>query len=361
MKKGIQILLWTLVFLSITSYTIFLIQIQNYTVETKTSYPIQPEMQFVFIDTDSTKYKIFQKGIHGARINWDFLFGSDDDETPEENTTKDTYPTGYPTQPEDKDYVDDVIDDMKNKLDDIQISPKYKTCKLPRWETIKHNEYVLAYQQRTDEPNICNIQKRHCKNWKLSGSYTQNACKENRSTHDPDINHHIFTVHHKSRNTDILIQSKNRPNNYDPKIIEKDIPDTIWENNKKWGVYEDKKSNLLPEKEYRQCTSPRWDSIQHGQFIRAYQRAKWFNDVKCTVELRVCLEGTLKWSFKYQECKYINDSYESYYSNPDNRDPDYARDHKQYSDLPYDNSKQSKNELKETQNIITKLKKAISK
>jgi len=43
---------------------------------------------------------------------------------------------------------------------------------------MEHGASVLAYQQRADAPNICNIQRRSCWNGKLSGSFTQRSCDE---------------------------------------------------------------------------------------------------------------------------------------------------------------------------------------
>lgn len=43
---------------------------------------------------------------------------------------------------------------------------------------MEHGASVLAYQQRADAPNICNIQRRSCRNGKLSGSFTQRSCDE---------------------------------------------------------------------------------------------------------------------------------------------------------------------------------------
>lgn len=43
---------------------------------------------------------------------------------------------------------------------------------------MEHGASVLAYEQRADSPNICNIQRRSCRNGKLSGSFTQRSCDE---------------------------------------------------------------------------------------------------------------------------------------------------------------------------------------
>lgn len=43
---------------------------------------------------------------------------------------------------------------------------------------MEHGASVLAYEQRADAPNVCNIQRRSCWNGKLSGSFTQRSCDE---------------------------------------------------------------------------------------------------------------------------------------------------------------------------------------
>lgn len=52
------------------------------------------------------------------------------------------------------------------------------SCMTPWSYTIEDGASVLAYQQRSDAPYICNIQRRICKDGKLSGSFTQVACDE---------------------------------------------------------------------------------------------------------------------------------------------------------------------------------------
>ena len=54
----------------------------------------------------------------------------------------------------------------------------YKSCITPWNYVVQHWEYVLAYQQRTDVPDICNVQKRVCKDGKLWWTYTQWYCNE---------------------------------------------------------------------------------------------------------------------------------------------------------------------------------------
>lgn len=62
--------------------------------------------------------------------------------------------------------------DQKNQIFE------YQSCLSPRGYEMEHGASVLAYQQRSDTPNICNIQRRSCFNGKLSGTFTQRSCDE---------------------------------------------------------------------------------------------------------------------------------------------------------------------------------------
>lgn len=53
-----------------------------------------------------------------------------------------------------------------------------KSCTAPWGQVIENGKSVLAYQQRTDDNTICNVQRRLCNDGKLAGSYTQRSCKE---------------------------------------------------------------------------------------------------------------------------------------------------------------------------------------
>ncbi len=376
-KKQAEFRLLSSIFLlSIFVYIFSVIQLQEYIIITseitpENTTPIthnqqeQQDMQFVFVD-DAAQYHIFQKNIHGAWINWDFLFNKkDNDQQNDKNQNNKNKQLkndkDYIIQPEKKNYLDDEITSIKNNLDDISISPKYQMCPLPRWGKIKHEEYVLAYQQRTDDTTICNIQKRWCRNGKLSGSYKQKSCKIMKDTmqNDQEIHHHIFTIHHKSnKNKTTLIQSHHRPNNYDPNIIEKHIPNTIRDNHKKWEVHEENGTNIIWEKEKQTCLTPRGQKVNHGQFIKAYKRAKWFNNFKCEVELRICLDGQLKGNFEHENCKYIDNSYETYYSNPDNQDNDYTNEQQNKEKEEKQKERNTKN-MRESKKIIEKIKKIL--
>lgn len=51
-------------------------------------------------------------------------------------------------------------------------------CITPWREKVKNQDFVLAYQQRTDVKTICNIEKRVCMSGTLGGSFLQPSCKE---------------------------------------------------------------------------------------------------------------------------------------------------------------------------------------
>lgn len=314
-------LLGSIVFVSMILYVVWLLHLGNYTITTYeytdyidsmvASSQQQNTMQFVFVDDDNTEYKIFQKDVHGAWINRDFLFGSSEDDN--ENNSKETVGdpgVNWKKDIPNKNYVDDFIDDIKNDLDHVTIRPKYQDCSLPRWGSIRHEEYVLAYQQRTDEPNICNIQKRYCKNGKLSGKYTQQACEENQEI---KINKHTFIVHNKNEKS-ILIQSTNRPHHYDPNSTQKKLPNTIRDNEIKWKIALPPHYKEDPKNQEKDCIAPWWATVHHGQFVKAYKSSKGKNAKKCKVELRMCLDGVLQWNFRHKTCRYTSDTHDVHYT-----------------------------------------------
>jgi hypothetical protein len=70
----------------------------------------------------------------------------------------------------------------------------------------------LAYEQRSDAPNICNLQRRTCKNGKLSGKFTQASCDENLKGNIKYLSH-ITTNTEKAITTDEFIQPSKPPKN----------------------------------------------------------------------------------------------------------------------------------------------------
>lgn len=67
-----------------------------------------------------------------------------------------------------------------------------KMCMTPWNYTIEDGDSVLAYEQRADAPFICNIQRRSCKNGKLSGSFVQSSCDETKNGNTKKINFETY-------------------------------------------------------------------------------------------------------------------------------------------------------------------------
>ena len=207
--------------------------------------------------------------------------------------------------------------------------PEPKDCDTPWWITIKHNESVLAYQQRTDVPDICNVQRRTCVDWVLNWSFVQPSCDEsvsyvytnkNNSLQRDSSNVVVYTkkeVVSKS-SQDPLIQNprytKNDAAEFDKnwKIKSNGTPITDWDEN--WDEWEYVEHDSLEQinVEYYNCRSPWWELVQHGQFVKAYEFPYGFTNSNCKTELRLCVDWELKWNYKYKECEYIEMTYEEY-------------------------------------------------
>ena len=313
-------------------------------------------MTYIFIDDDWIEYDIFEP-VHGAARDWSFLFKKNNEENNEEqswwndelenneweknnvlwnidyvweleiNTWNIIGESETISSPED-------VDDPYNLPEWAIEKPVFKDCETPRWITIKDGESILAYQQRKDVPEICNVQKRTCSNGVLDWNFAQPACNEtvvytntNSSsqnvTSEPNnvvsytkkqvVSHNDTTV--KSELIQTPKYSKNELAEYDKnwKIKKWDTqPKTNWDNNdKEWLIKEYSSEEQKNIKHYN-CQSPWWEIVQHGQFVKAYELPYWFTNASCRIELRLCVNWELKWSYTYQDCQYLDITYEEY-------------------------------------------------
>jgi len=289
------------------------------------------ELTYIFVDEYWNEYDIFEP-IHGAATDWSFLFDDDAAETIETDIEN------MPSTPTKTDYLTDVVDDkreekqaleeqqLEERLDAIDtgvdintlikdvdsikqdnIEKKYENCITP-WDTVlKHWESVIAYEQRKDVPTICNAQRRVCNDWVLNWTYSQWACRE-------DVEYKFTKVKVVSYNNKTpweLIQNpwyaKNDSSEFDTRgKINPDtkIPKTDWDNSVKDWTKKDSNINLWKKTNYN-CTSPWWDVVQHGQFIKAYRSPVWYTDQLCQVELRLCLDWVLNWAYINKTCEYV--------------------------------------------------------
>lgn len=329
-------------------------------------------MSYIFVDNDWIEYDIFEP-VHWAAVDWSFLFKNDKEsnwntgdkgnvlgnidyvwemeidtwvdsqvtnlwETHELPGLDSENPYNLPEWAVEKPYSwDSLIDDPNNPIylpEWAVEKPVYKDCNTPRWVIIKHKESILAYQQREDVPDICNVQRRTCYNGVLDWSFTQPSCNEtvvysnwttsskNRSSESSNTvsytKKQVIAYNDTSVKSE-LIQTpkytKNELAEYDKNWKIKrwaEQPKTDWNNNDKWWVVTDYDSvEQINVKNYN-CQTPWWEIVQHWQFVRAYEFPFWFTNASCRVELRLCVDGELKWSYWYQECQYLDITYEEY-------------------------------------------------
>ncbi len=186
-------------------------------------------------------------------------------------------------------------------------------CITPRKEEVKNKDFVLAYEQRKDVSNICNIEKRICTNGVLGWTFKQRSCEE-------DIVYTYRKAEVISYNQKILneyIQPTAPVNSWAEFNTQGQISttpvkatDTRWTTNS--PVITDSEVNESPLPNKANCTTPRGQKIKHGQFIKAYKAPRGFIDLPCKVEIRACVNGNLKGTFAYSKCTFNNTSYAEY-------------------------------------------------
>ena len=213
-----------------------------------------------------------------------------------------------------KSYIDDSgyivseswINSNKNEST-ITILDDYKDCITPWWYKIVHWDSVLAYKQLDNAPNICNIERRYCWNWKLSGTYTQQGCAINENfTYEQWWEAEVVKK--------VEGQKKSTVQNDDWTISVKN-PETTWSfvfdrpsRSHTEYYYSD---NIRPEdpeieqskRPHRDCTAPWWEKIEHGTFVQAFKHSNWFSDAPCEAQLRLCTNGNLMWNYPESSCK----------------------------------------------------------
>ena len=302
-------------------------------------------MTYIFIDDDWTEYDIFEP-VHGAARDWSFLFkrfknewdkGNDAENVDWSDTNWDKWNILG-----NKDYVwwwewsHTVSTDPYNLPEWAIEKPLPKDCEAPRWDKVKHTESILAYQQRSDVPDICNVQRRTCNDGVLDWSFNQPSCSENvvyisnksSSNISSESNNNVVSYTRKSvvSHNDLpkweLIQTptvaKNEKAEFDTKWKIKNWekePITDWNNDDKYWNIGDYESQEQKNISYKNCKTSRWEVINHWQFIKAYESPFGFTNASCSVELRLCVDWELKWSFEYGDCEYLDVTYEEYSNN----------------------------------------------
>ena len=194
-----------------------------------------------------------------------------------------------------------------NKKPWITILPDYEDCMTPWWYKIVHGDSVLAYQQMDNAPDICNIERRFCRKWKLSWTYTQQWCFINKSyTYAQwwEANPTPKTEEIKSdttQNSDWTV-TVNKPLWTGSFVFDKPSQSSTPSYNNTNNI---KKDNEVDQttRPHRNCTTPRWEKVLHGQIIQAFKHSNWFSDSPCEAQIRLCSMWKLKWSYTESSCK----------------------------------------------------------
>ena len=217
----------------------------------------------------------------------------------------------------------------ESKKTGITIIEDYADCMTPWWYKIRHWESVLAYKQMDNAPNICNIERRFCWKWKLSGTYTQQWCSVNENytyeqrwdTDTPVIKRWSDSNNSNSnqwstKNSTTKGESRwKTKQNEDWSVSVK--TDEIWwsfvfnEPNSTYTDFTGNDNNIRPEdseveqtdRPLRNCTAPRWERVKHWQFVQAFKHKNWFSDIPCEAQFRLCTMWDLMWTFTESWCK----------------------------------------------------------
>lgn len=232
----------------------------------------------------------------------------------------------------------------------IEVPVQQKSsCVAPRWEIIKDKNTVIAYKNLTaNKDNVCLSEARTCNNWTLNGSYQYTHCNYilNGTLIQSDGTK-IDITPWSSNNIQQLVSLdeyiKKRdsiPERYiQPVIIRDNTTPTLsqvkWQpmNNSNIPVRPVNRIDKLDQttvrdsvsyNNYNTCNTPRWDRIEHGTFVYAYNIRQSSYSQQCISQKRACIDGKLSGSFQYKSCtvvedpigKITNTSGDIFYTNP---------------------------------------------
>lgn len=200
----------------------------------------------------------------------------------------------------------------KSNWSGVTIIEEYADCMTPWWYKIDHWDSVLAYQQMDNAPNICNIERRFCRNGKLSWTYTQQWCSVNEN--------YTYEQWWEAVVTTDNVNNKNSGRQPD---VKQNSDWSVTVNKPLWTgsfVFDRPSQRSTPEyhvsdnvkideeveqtqRPHRDCTAPWWEKVKHGQFVQAFKHANWFADAPCEMQIRLCSMWDLMWAYTESTCK----------------------------------------------------------
>ena len=213
----------------------------------------------------------------------------------------------------------------------ISIVEDYASCTTPWWYKIVHWDSVLAYQQKDINSDICNIERRFCWKWKLSGSYTQQGCYTKKTTKNNKErwNDDSSTISESIKTTDTKknqdwSKTTNKPLWTGSFVFEQpsqaSTPEYHISNNIK--IEEEVQQTSRP---HWDCVAPRWEKVKHGMFVQAFKHSNWFSDAPCQAQLRLCSMWDLIWTYREPSCKTRDTSFIDWINGSISRDT-YSRE-----------------------------------
>ena len=201
-----------------------------------------------------------------------------------------------------------------------------RPCMTPWGYELEHGQSVLAYEQRSDAINVCNIQRRICKNGKLSWSYTQASCDET-LWNDWTVNWSewgywtVKKIAYSTYNSVRLDEFVQPPEYATYEFAEFDVhwKRVKWPQEPKMQKLGNEDA-LSPEPvEVAQerslwavCKTPWGEKVQPGHFVKAYRFKNGFTDIPCQAQIRTCVDGKLEGQYQYSSCQSWDTSYEDF-------------------------------------------------
>lgn len=212
-------------------------------------------------------------------------------------------------------YIDNswyTYESGKSSWSGVTIIKEYADCMTPWWYKIDHGDSVLAYQQMDNAPNICNIERRFCRNGKLSWTYSQQWCSINKNytyeqrgevvvTTDTDSNKNGWRTPDVKQNPDWSV-TVNKPLWTGSFVFDRPSQSSTPEYHVSDNVKIDEEVDQTSRPHW-DCTAPWWEKIRHGNFVQAFKHANWFADAPCEMQIRICTMWNLMWTYTESTCK----------------------------------------------------------
>lgn len=204
-------------------------------------------------------------------------------------------------------YIDNLWTTGKGKDSGITIIDDYADCMTPWWYKIVHWDSVLAYKQMDNAPDICNIERRFCRNGKLSWTYTQQWCSINKNyTYEQRWEAVVHQKKEQSKSS--VVQNSdwsvtvNKPLWTWSFVFDKPSQSSTPEYHVSDNVRDDDEVDQTKRARWN-CTAPWGEEVKHWQFVQAFKHSNWFSDAPCVAQIRLCTMWDLMWTYTQYSCK----------------------------------------------------------